>query len=46
MHQHPSETFLVPRSLLNGILFVTFGVSGKYLEDFGVGMLLSLSIRV
>ncbi len=41
--QHPSETFLVPRSILNGILFFTFGVSGKFLEDFGVGMLLSLS---
>jgi peptidoglycan/LPS O-acetylase OafA/YrhL len=40
--QHPAETFLVPRFLLNGILFFTYGVSGKYLEDFGVGMLLSL----
>ena len=40
--QHPSETFLVPRSMLNGILFFTYGVSGKYLEDFAVGMLLSL----
>jgi peptidoglycan/LPS O-acetylase OafA/YrhL len=42
MYQHPTETFLVPRSVLNGILFFTYGVSGKYLEDFGVGMLLSL----
>ncbi len=42
MDQHPSETVLVPRSLLNGILFFTYGVSGKYFEDFGVGMLLSL----
>jgi peptidoglycan/LPS O-acetylase OafA/YrhL len=40
--QHPSETFLVPRSILNGILFLTYNVSGKYLEDFGIGMLLSL----
>lgn len=40
--QHPSATVLVPRSVLNVILFFTFGVSGKYLEDFGVGMLLSL----
>ena len=40
--QHPSETVLVPRSVLNIILFFTFGVSGKYLEDFSVGMLLSL----
>jgi peptidoglycan/LPS O-acetylase OafA/YrhL len=39
---HPSETVLVPRSILNVILFFTFGVSGKYLEDFSVGMLLSL----
>jgi peptidoglycan/LPS O-acetylase OafA/YrhL len=42
LDQHPSETVLVPRSMLNGILFFTYGVSGKYLEDFGVGMLLSL----
>ncbi len=40
--QHPSATFLVPRSILNGILFFIYGVNGKYLEDFGVGMLLSL----
>jgi peptidoglycan/LPS O-acetylase OafA/YrhL len=40
--QHPSETLLVPRCVLNGILFFTYGVSGKYLEDFGVGMLVSL----
>lgn len=39
---HPSETFLVSRSVLNSILFVIYGVSGKYYEDFGVGMLLSL----
>ncbi len=42
MNQHPTETFLVPRPILNGILFFTYGVSGKYLEDFGVGMLLAL----
>jgi peptidoglycan/LPS O-acetylase OafA/YrhL len=40
--QHPLATVLVPRSVLNVILFFTFGVSGKYLEDFGVGMLLAL----
>jgi peptidoglycan/LPS O-acetylase OafA/YrhL len=40
--QHPAESFLVPRSILDGILFFTYGVSGKFLEDFGVGMLLSL----
>ncbi len=42
VNQHPSATLLVPRSILNVILFFTYGVSGKYYEDFGVGMLLSL----
>jgi peptidoglycan/LPS O-acetylase OafA/YrhL len=42
VYEHPAATWLVPRSVLNVILFFTFGVSGKYLEDFGVGMLLSL----
>lgn len=42
MDQYPTATVLVPRSVLNGILFVTYGVSGKYLEDFGMGMLLAL----
>ena len=42
VYEHPTATWLVPRSVLNVILFFTFGVSGKYLEDFGVGMLLSL----
>lgn len=40
--QHPTETILVPRPLLNVLLFFAYGVSGKYYEDFGVGMLLSL----
>ena len=39
---HPSETILVPRSVLNVIQFFIFGASGKYIEDFTVGMLLSL----
>lgn len=39
---HPTATMLVPRSVLNVFLFIAYGVSGKYLEDFGVGMLLSL----
>src|SRR5437588_912798 len=39
---HTSETVLVPRSVLNVILFFIFGADGKYFEDFGVGMLLSL----
>ncbi len=40
--QHPGETFLVPRGVLNVILIFTYGASGKYLEDFSVGMLLAL----
>ncbi|HTI14361.1 MAG TPA: acyltransferase [Dictyobacter sp.] len=40
--QHPAATILVPRSVLNVFLFFTYGISGKYYEDFGVGMLLSL----
>lgn len=39
---YPTKTFLVPRSVLNNILFFTYGASGKYLEDFAVGMLISL----
>jgi peptidoglycan/LPS O-acetylase OafA/YrhL len=39
---HPSETFLVPRSFLNIIMFFSFGITGKYTEDFAVGMLISL----
>lgn len=42
LEQHPTESLLIPRSLLNVVLAFTSGVSGKYLEDFGVGMLLSL----
>lgn len=36
---HPTETLLIPRSLLNAILLITYGSSGKYLEDFAIGML-------
>jgi peptidoglycan/LPS O-acetylase OafA/YrhL len=39
---HPTETFLVPRAVLDGILFFTSGKYGKFLEDFGIGMLVSL----
>jgi len=38
---HPSETFLVPRQVLNVFLWLTYGMSGKYYEDFAIGMLLS-----
>lgn len=40
--QNPTETFLVPRSVLNVILFFSFGITGKYTEDFAVGMFVSL----
>jgi peptidoglycan/LPS O-acetylase OafA/YrhL len=40
--EHPSETFLVPRSVLHIVLFFTFGITGKFIEDFAVGMLVSL----
>jgi peptidoglycan/LPS O-acetylase OafA/YrhL len=39
---YPTQTFLLSRPVLNGILFFTYGSSGKFLEDFGVGMLVSL----
>jgi peptidoglycan/LPS O-acetylase OafA/YrhL len=38
---HPSVTFFVPRQVLNVVLFFLYGTSGKYLEDFAVGMLIS-----
>lgn len=36
---HPDATFLVPRQLLNIVLFFTFGIQGKYLEVFAYGMI-------
>lgn len=39
---HPSQTLLVPRPVLNWVLFFSYGVSGKYTEDFAIGMLVSL----
>jgi peptidoglycan/LPS O-acetylase OafA/YrhL len=39
---NPSQTFLVPRSVLNVVLFFSFGITGKYTEDFAVGMFISL----
>jgi peptidoglycan/LPS O-acetylase OafA/YrhL len=39
---HPTQTFLVPRNVLNVILFFSFGRTGKYLEVFALGMLVSL----
>lgn len=42
VHEHPDASVLVSRPVLNVFLFFAYGVGGKYLEDFGVGMLLSL----
>jgi len=39
---HPAATVLIPRGVLNTVLFVVYGQSGKYLEDFAVGMLIGL----
>lgn len=37
--QHTDQTFLVARPILNKILLVTYGATGKYFEDFAIGML-------
>jgi peptidoglycan/LPS O-acetylase OafA/YrhL len=37
-----TQTFLVPRPVYNVFLFFTYGFAGKYLEDFAIGMLVSL----
>ena len=37
--QHPSETVLVARPVLNSILVVIYGTAGKYYEDFAIGMI-------
>ncbi|GCE31253.1 acyltransferase [Dictyobacter alpinus] len=39
---HPTATFLLPRVAINVVLFFVYGQSGKYIEDFAVGMLCSL----
>jgi peptidoglycan/LPS O-acetylase OafA/YrhL len=38
---HPAATVLVPRPIFNIFLALTYGQSGKYYEDFAVGMLVS-----
>jgi peptidoglycan/LPS O-acetylase OafA/YrhL len=40
--RNPTWTFLVPRQVLNFVLFFTFGIQGKYLEVFALGMTVSL----
>lgn len=39
---HPNVTFLLPRNLLNIVMFFLFGRNGKYLEVFALGMTVSL----
>ncbi|HEU0002955.1 MAG TPA: acyltransferase [Ktedonobacteraceae bacterium] len=39
---NPKQSFLVPRPALNVFLFFSFGIVGKYTEDFAVGMFISL----
>ena len=39
---HPDQTFLVPRPLLNMVLFIIYGDQSKFLEDFAVGMLIAV----
>ena len=39
---HPDQTFLIPRPLLNVVLFVVYGDRSKFLEDFAVGMLIAV----
>lgn len=36
--RHPNLDVLVPHAVLNVILFFTFGIQGKYLEVFALGM--------
>ena len=39
---HPNQTFLMPRPILNVVLFVIYGDQSKFLEDFAVGMLIAV----
>lgn len=39
--QNVEWSFLVPRSVLNILLFFLFGIQGKYLEVFALGMIIS-----
>lgn len=40
---HPDQTFLVPRPVLNGVLFMVYGDHSKFLEDFALGMLIAVA---
>ncbi len=40
---HPGQSFLwFPPVVMNVLMFIFFGITGKYTEDFAVGMLISL----
>lgn len=40
---NPGQTFLwLPPVVMNVLMFIFFGITGKYTEDFAVGMLISL----
>ncbi|HET8843544.1 MAG TPA: acyltransferase family protein, partial [Ktedonobacteraceae bacterium] len=39
---HRQQTFLLPRPLLDVVLFVIYGDKSKFLEDFALGMLLAV----
>lgn len=36
---HPTQTFLVSRHIFDKVLLIIYGSSGKYFEDFAIGML-------
>lgn len=42
LQEHPTATWLLPRAVLNVVLFFVYGQTGKYTEDFAVGMLCAL----
>lgn len=39
---NPTATLLVPRAVIDVLLFFVYGQTGKYIEDFAVGMLCAL----
>lgn len=41
LRAHPTESFGIPHGVLKVALFFFYGMSGKYLEDFAIGMFVS-----
>jgi peptidoglycan/LPS O-acetylase OafA/YrhL len=39
--RHPGLNILIPHPVINVVLFFTFGIQGKYLEVFALGMMVS-----